>query len=243
MGQSWCDCTHSEPIWLLFCLWDGTYPTICDSKLDPVVHVCQCVTAAGMAAAENKCVDALTTISSQLQDACSHGNVELVRKILQDLQFDSMTSDSEGNTPLHLAAQSGHLGVVKEIAIWDNSRSSAGRNNMGQTPLHLASMHGHPEVVRTLASQYPTNLLYQNNQGDTPLHLAALLGHEEVVEILCTEFHCSPCLSSSYGRTPLHHACSRGHLSIVRKLITDYDCNPAACGDDGNAPLHCAAYY
>ena len=86
-----------------------------------------------MAAAENKCVDALTTINSQLQDACNHGNVELVRKILQDPQFDSMTSDSEGNTPLHLAAQSGHLGVVKEIANWD-SRSSAGSNNMGQTP-------------------------------------------------------------------------------------------------------------
>lgn len=59
--------------------------------------------------------------------------------------------DSRGQTPLHIAAQCGHLGVVRLLLTTEHIDVNA-RDHHGSTPLHVASEKGHVEVVQLLVA-------------------------------------------------------------------------------------------
>ena len=73
----------------------------------------------------------------------------------------------DGWTPIQLAAQSGHIDVVKHLAgITDNPNCPG---NIGLTPIHLANQKGYPEIVdflksdldrRTLIAKFRRNVLF-----------------------------------------------------------------------------------
>jgi ankyrin repeat protein len=58
---------------------------------------------------------------------------------------------TEGSTPLHLAAQNGHLDVV-EFLVEQQAEVNA-KETDGWTPLYLAAHNGHFDVVKFLVEQ------------------------------------------------------------------------------------------
>ncbi|HCR36729.1 MAG TPA: hypothetical protein DIU37_01110 [Opitutae bacterium] len=56
--------------------------------------------------------------------------------------------DTHHNTLLHLAAEDGHLGMVRQLIQWGASVNAL--NNFNKTPLHYAAGSGHADVVRLL---------------------------------------------------------------------------------------------
>ena len=63
-------------------------------------------------------------------------------------------SGEKGRTPLHLAAESGHIDVVRALAeergaIFDREYSFG-----LTTPLHMAAENGHADVVHVLIKEF-----------------------------------------------------------------------------------------
>ena len=91
-------------------------------------------------------------------------------------------ANSDGDTPLHLAALGGHLAACELL---DRRGAYAGAaNNGGCTPLLMASAGGHLAVAKWVLAAYPAMLDQPDSDGATPLEMAAAHGHAEVAEWL-----------------------------------------------------------
>ncbi len=79
--------------------------------------------------------------------------------------------NSEGMTPLHLAASKGMMATVQELL---ERGVSTRRCHHGNTPFMLACLHGHLEVARVLYNASPRSTNTKSNtDGENALHLAA----------------------------------------------------------------------
>ena len=174
-------------------------------------------------------------------DACGGGHLNVVEKLVSEYGCDVNARDSDGLTPLHVAALSGREEVVREI-ITKYKCPVDGVDSDGFTPLHLAASKGHVGVMRMLLTEFKADVTVCNRNGDTALNLAAFNGHVEVVGVLISEFGCSPSVKGQYGRTPLHDACGGGHLNVVEKLVSEYGCDVNARDSDGLTPLYFAIH-
>ena len=85
-----------------------------------------------------------------------------------------------GRTPLHYAAEAGHLSVVECILdriITDKNP----KDTEGRTPLHFAARQGHVQVVQCIMDR----ITYKNprdKRGRTPLWYATENSHTEVIK-------------------------------------------------------------
>ena len=86
-----------------------------------------------------------------------------------------------GQTALHKASQSGHLGILVLI-LKDNADVDAFDLN-GLTPLHLAISEALPETVQLLL-KHGASVHTQNNQGETIFQAASARGLQEITEML-----------------------------------------------------------
>ena len=128
-----------------------------------------------------------------------------------------------GNTALHLAAEGGHVKVVKLLL---NAGAKANDENLdGMTPLSLASQEGHIRVIQALKGALDWKACSKKN-GLSALHVAARSGKVECVSELLTEIPAGIKSERSladpnadYGITPLHLASENGHEGVVRLLM------------------------
>ncbi|KAG4414362.1 hypothetical protein IFR04_012499 [Cadophora malorum] len=173
------------------------------------------------------------------------------------------------STPLHLAADKGHLAVVRLLLDCGASVDTLTASNY--TPLHLAADKGHLAVVRllldcgasvdTLTASNHTPLHLAANKGHlavvrlllgggasvdslavlnyTPLHLAALQGHSAVVGPLLGGGASVDSLTES-SYTPLHLAADKGHSAVVGLLLSS-GASVDSLTESSYTPLHLAA--
>lgn len=144
-----------------------------------------------------------TARRTALHDAAESGDAAFVASLLleRDSQLDAR--DSNGLTPLYLAAQSGHAEIVSSLLAAGASANAVGR--FGRTPLHRAVRGGHISVVRALLSSPGTRLNDRQEGGDSALHEAASNGHTEIVELLIAA-GADVNAANDLGETPLHYA-------------------------------------
>jgi cytohesin len=104
-------------------------------------------------------------------------------KILLERGADVDSTDTENMTALHLAAQMGHVGLVK-LLISSGANANAVSKTYGETPLHLAVTSANAEVVKLLVENGADVHWATYHAGETALHLASSRGLNEVVMIL-----------------------------------------------------------
>ena len=144
---------------------------------------------------------------------------------------------SSGSFPLLLAAQEGHVQVVKRLL---NAKPPAKVNAVNQTsgnfPLLLAAQEGHVQVVEMLLNAKPPAKVNAVNQtsGIFPLLLAAQNGHVQVVKRLLNEPPTDANQINSIDDIfPLLLAAENGHVQVVEMLL---NANPPAKVDAVHEP-------
>ncbi|MBM7072155.1 ankyrin repeat domain-containing protein [Shewanella sp. 202IG2-18] len=106
-----------------------------------------------------------------------YGHADLLNELLKSQAVNpnaissiGLTSD-EQNTPLHLAAQKGHIGVLI-ILLGQVNINHVATNKKGMTAYHTAAQFGQAEVVRLLNDRFSKEHLFKfynvSNSSDTP---------------------------------------------------------------------------
>ena len=157
--------------------------------------------------------------------------------LLLQLGADIHAKNKDGDTPLHLAAQKGYLGIVKLIL--KLTADTHTKNNKGQAPLHMAAVKGHLQVVKLLLDKKAKDIYNKDKEGHTALHCAVQGGTTELVKLLI-EKGANINTKDKEGCTPLYLAAQGGHIGIV-KLLLEKGANINAKDDDDCTPLIIAA--
>jgi ankyrin repeat protein len=89
----------------------------------------------------------------------------------------------DGATPLNMAAENGHLEVVRCL-VRDGGAAVDQANQNGQTPLMIASGQGHLAIVRFLVRKGGADVNRADSRGVTAIMGAAEGGHERVIKYL-----------------------------------------------------------
>ena len=137
-----------------------------------------------------------------------------------------------GGTPLSLAFEGGHLGIIEMLLSRGADPNSA--DNENSSPLHTATLDGHIDVVRHLLTMGADPNL-RDTELQMPLCDAALEGCEDVIECLL-EASADPDATDSTNRMPLFDACSNGHNGVVQSLLAT-GADPNARDDTGQTPV------
>ena len=149
--------------------------------------------------------------------AAGMGMIQYVQEALIHDKALARTRGLAGNTPLHWAARTGALDMVK-LLVGFTAEIDA-RNDREETPLHLGSYSGHMPVVDFLCGQ-GADVNAKTRCGETALYLAAGRGVASVVQLLLERGAEVEANCSWSAPTPLSIAARAGHLKTVELLIS-----------------------
>lgn len=170
-----------------------------------------------------------------LHEAAMWGDLDQLKRLIAK-GTDINARDKEGNTPLMLAASTGHKAIA-DLLVAEGARIDA-KNNKRNTALHGAAAAGHTAVADLLIAKGAA-INEKNEGGDTPLVLAAFTGYRGVAELLIAK---GADINSKKGddSTPLYIASLHGHKEVADLLIAKgADVN--ARNKIDNTPLAAAA--
>jgi ankyrin repeat protein len=151
-----------------------------------------------------------------------------VASCLLDIGAETNSRDNWRMTPLMLACENGHMGVVRMLVMHTRAQSGAQgleqRDLNGKTALRCAAQEGHGEVVAFLlcnGAQAST----RDNDNVTPLMSACDDGHLDVVRMLVqhTGWGGLDARDEIHGWTALHRAAFWGRAEVVRFLLAGAD--------------------
>lgn len=155
-----------------------------------------------------------STYGQTLHGAAFKNDVARVRTLVEQ-GSDVNAKDSQGVTPLHYAAQMGHIEIM-EILISRGADVNVSTSKDGAAPIHLASANGQLEAVRLL-TKHGANVNKANNYRATPLHFAADHGYAAIVSLLI-DHGASVNAKASNGRTAMKAALAKGYPDVMEVL-------------------------
>lgn len=173
--------------------------------------------------------------------AAEQGWVDLIDVLVREFGNSVDSRDNYQFTPLHSAANGGHVEAVRRLA--DLSHDLNAKDYLGRTPLHYAAMHGRAAAIDELV-RLGAGLDEQDSRGGyTALHLAADAGQCEAISRLVA-LGAPVDGSSTKGLAPLALALMKGPANVdAVALLVELGASVEAVLEARNleTPLHVAA--
>jgi len=157
--------------------------------------------------------------------------------------------DENGYAPLHLAAQEGHLEVIRTLAKAGADTEIRDQQN-NATPLHFAALEYNINAMRELinagadvnvkvdhsslihfAADFGSSEVLQeiiqagadinilDKNGNTPLHIAARRGYSHIIPLLVKAGANVNSIDSQNSATPFYYTIAKGDIKSVQALI------------------------
>jgi ankyrin repeat protein len=194
----------------------------------------------------------MDTLSWPVHAAAAAGDAVALQRAIRDRTAHLRLPNRDGWTPLHFAAQSGHLGCLRQllpapaqglsfderIAVLD------ARNRRGWTALHIAASAGHVLAtrelieVRLLVSVLAWRLPHQRRVQHVAVSHA--ISHSHTRGDVRLQLGANIALRNSDGATPAHLAAEQGFLDVVRLLVAAGADPFAALDAAGRSVVDCA---
>lgn len=144
-------------------------------------------------------------------------SVEIINILLKEGADLTYSVDGE-ETPIHLAAQNGHIAPVEFLLRQGVDPNLTTAN--GYTPLHWASFRGSLDIIELLLRN-GADITAQNNAGESVLHTCMnYASHEETMAALLAQ-GAPVAATDCSGRTALHEAARRGFKYNVQSLLNN----------------------
>ncbi|KAK7185141.1 hypothetical protein DPSP01_000745 [Paraphaeosphaeria sporulosa] len=142
----------------------------------------------------------------------------LLWKAAHDLGCNITASGKRGNTPAHVAAESGSIAILKHL-VEENIDIRTSANIDGYTPLMLAARAGKADAVRFLLENGCTHDIVDTN-GTTLVELAIRWGDPSVMQVL-QDFGAKfdSVDPSSDKPHPVWHAIQEGQYASVKQVL------------------------
>jgi len=200
---------------------------------------------------------------SVLHEAAATDRIDVMEFLLErcdeELEVDSV--DSEGRTPIHVAAREGHVRVIEFCVSMGGNPNRV--DYKGRTPLHYAAWKGHVKAVECLLECSNVKCV-KDREGRTALCVAAESeeshARRRLVDLLglgdalmraarvddvqgvkrCLGEGASVNGRDQNGWSPLHWAAFKGRIKSV-KVLLEHGAEVDTVDDAGYTPLHCAA--
>lgn len=193
-----------------------------------------------------------------LHDAAAMNRLDILETLcLGYSEIDMNSTDSRGQTALHLAALHGHLDVVRFLVSEGSDPDVL--DGKGWAPLHYATQEAHVEAVEFLLEHSVSAKYAVTEEGKTAfdlakdedqthmynmlrlgddLHRAARTGDVEAIKN-CLGQGAKVNSRDQNGWTPLHRAAFKGRMESVKVLI-NHGAQVEGVNDIGYTPLHLA---
>jgi hypothetical protein len=171
-------------------------------------------------------------------DAAAKGNLDRLKRLVQK-RCAVDNGDYDHRTPLHLAASTGNLTVVKAL-IEEFGAMHSPRDRWHGTPLDDAIRHKHADVAQYLAAKdADMGLMAHHDQehAATEMCKAAYAGNSKHLTTLIKRHDIHVNVGDYDMRTALHLAACEGHLQTVKSLVEDHGADISVKDRWGNTPL------
>ncbi|XP_032131153.1 ankyrin repeat domain-containing protein 6 isoform X9 [Sapajus apella] len=180
--------------------------------------------------------DAVAALSERLLIAAYKGQTENVVQLINKGAKVAVTK--HGRTPLHLAANKGHLPVVQILL-------KAGcdldvQDDGDQTALHRATVVGNTEIISALIHE-GCALDRQDKDGNTALHEASWHGFSQSAKLL-VKAGANILAKNKAGDTALHVAAALNHKKVA-KILLEAGADTTIVNNAGQTPLETARYH
>ncbi|KAJ5864519.1 uncharacterized protein N7529_006435 [Penicillium soppii] len=116
--------------------------------------------------------------------AAEEGKKDIVEVLIGSEKVGLEIPDMHGTTPLGVAANRNHVGIVRLLLNASRPADPNARDENGQTPLFNAAYYGHLGVVELLLDAPGIDPHLTDSDGSTALQVALNNGNTDVVEVL-----------------------------------------------------------
>ena len=179
------------------------------------------------------------TKSAPLHVAAIYGHFEVMKHLINNLNFDPNIVGVHGRTALYYACSNGHHEVTKYLI--EECHCNSDTRFEKDTQLHIAAAHGHLDLVKYFVEDLNIDVDIQGLMKWTPLFYAVQNGYHDIIKYLIETCHCDASMRDECNVAPLHIAAIYGHLDIVKYFVNDLNINCSIPGFNKQAPLHYAS--
>ncbi|KAK9183160.1 hypothetical protein WN944_026309 [Citrus x changshan-huyou] len=165
--------------------------------------------------------------NTALHESVCHQNVGVVEILTKEDPDYPYSANTDGKTPLYMAAESRSSDMV--LALLENSTSVSHEGPNGKTALHAAAKElRFADAALPKLLEKKNNLIKETDQyGWTPIHYAAYHGMYRINALLEIDQSASNIADKDRKMTALHLAAGQGHAKIVEAIISK---NPECYG-------------